>query len=146
MRIAVANDHTAAELKSAVVEHLNERGFTEIADFSPAPEEGKDYPDYAGTVARAIAAGEHDLGFLLCGTGAGMSIAANKVRGIRAIVCSEPYTARLTREHNDTHILCIGARVVGTELAKMIVDAFLDAEFEGGRHQVRVEKFMAFEQ
>jgi ribose 5-phosphate isomerase B len=85
------------------------------------------------------------LGFLLCGTGAGMSIAANKVRGIRAVACSEPYTARLTREHNDTHILCIGARVVGTELAKMIVDAFLDAEFEGGRHRVRVEKFMAFE-
>jgi ribose 5-phosphate isomerase B len=145
MKIAIANDHTAAELKAAITEHLNERGFSDIKDFSPERVEGKDYPDYAGEVARALAAGDFDLGFLLCGTGAGMSIAANKVRGVRAVVCSEPFTAKLTREHNDTQILCIGARVVGTELAKMIVDAFLDATFEGGRHKVRVDKFMAFE-
>ncbi|MCL2388124.1 MAG: ribose 5-phosphate isomerase B [Defluviitaleaceae bacterium] len=145
MRIAIANDHTAKDLKDAVVAHLKEKNITDVKDFSPQREEGIEYPDYALSVSKAIAAGEHDLGLLLCGTGAGMSIAANKVKGIRAVACSEPYTARLTRQHNNTQILCIGARVVGIELAKMIVDEFLSAEFEGGRHQVRVEKIMSFE-
>lgn len=140
MKIAIANDHTAAQLKEAVLLLLAERG-AEVKDFGSFAE----YPEGALAAAKSIAAGENDLGILLCGTGAGMCYAANKVRGIRAVVCSEPYTARLSRQHNDAHILCIGARVVGTELAKMIVDAFLNAEFEGGRHQKRVEMFMAFE-
>ena len=140
MRIAIANDHTAGELKMELLLHLQGKpGIT--VDYLGNGE----YPDYAGIVAKSIASGQHDLGLLLCGTGAGMCIAANKVRGIRAAVCSEPFTAKLTRQHNNANILCLGARVVGTELAKMIVDAFIEAEFEGGRHATRVDKFMAFE-
>ncbi|MCL1842910.1 MAG: ribose 5-phosphate isomerase B [Defluviitaleaceae bacterium] len=140
VRIAVANDHTATQLKEAIIEHIKGKHFI-VTDMGTSPE----YPDGAFQVAKSIQEGNHDIGLLLCGTGAGMCYAANKMRGIRAVVCSEPYTARLAREHNNAHILCIGARVVGTELAKMMVDAFLDAEFEGGRHQARVEKFMNFE-
>jgi ribose 5-phosphate isomerase B len=141
MKIAIGYDHTSTGLKEAITEHLQQKQNITITDFGSSPE----YPDGALTVSKSITKGEHQLGILLCGTGAGMCYAANKVRGIRAVVCSEPYTARLSREHNDAHILCIGARVVGPELAKMIVDAFLEAKFEGGRHQARVDKFMAFE-
>ncbi|MCL1862136.1 MAG: ribose 5-phosphate isomerase B [Defluviitaleaceae bacterium] len=141
MKIALGYDHTASLLKDAVMEYLTTRKDVTVTDFGASPE----YPEGALAVAKSIAAGEHELGILLCGTGAGMSIAANKVRGIRAVACSEPYTAKLTREHNNTHIICIGARVVGTELAKMVVAAFLDAVPEGGRHAKRVETFMAYE-
>lgn len=140
MKIAIANDHTAKQLKEAIFLHLAQKNII-ATYFGTFPE----YPDGALAVANSIKAGENDLGILLCGTGAGMCYAANKVRGIRAVACSEPYTARLSREHNDAHILCIGARVVGEELAKMLVDAFVEGKFEGGRHQARVEKFMAFE-
>ncbi|MCL2199462.1 MAG: ribose 5-phosphate isomerase B [Defluviitaleaceae bacterium] len=142
MKLAIGYDHTSSQLKDAILEHLSTREGITVTDFGYSPE----YPAGALPVAKSIAAGEHELGILLCGTGAGMSIAANKVRGVRAVACSEPFTAKLTREHNDTHIICIGARVVGTELAKMIVDAFLDATFEGGRHARRVETFMKFEE
>jgi ribose 5-phosphate isomerase B len=108
--------------------------------------ERTDYPRYASAVAQAIAAGEVDGGILICGTGVGISIAANKHPGIRAVVCSEPYSAQLSRQHNNTNILAFGARVIGLELAKMIVDAWLAAEFEGGRHQGRVDAIGAIEQ
>lgn len=144
MRIVISNDHAATELKESLLAHLKEKNLT-VEDIGSKGEKGVDYPEYAFAAAKGIATGEYDFAVLLCGTGAGMCIAANKVRGVRAVVCSEPYTARLSRKHNNAQVLCIGARVVGNELAKMIVDAFLEAKFEGGRHQVRVEKFMAFE-
>jgi ribose 5-phosphate isomerase B len=137
VKILITNDHTSIELKTAIIAHLAEKKIS-VTDIG-ANEKGTDYPVYAFAAAEKIASGEFDLGILLCGTGAGMCIAANKVRGIRAVVCSEPYTARLSREHNNAQILCIGARVVGSELAKLIVDEFLKAEFEGGRHQARVD-------
>ena len=149
MKIAIANDHGAIDLKKELMVYLlnkdvNEETIT-ITDLGVnAPP--ADYPDYAEKVAKTIIEGDHDLGILLCGTGAGMCMSANKIKGIRAVVCSEPYTARLSREHNDANILCMGARVVGSELAKMIVDAWLSAEFEtGGRHKARVDKIMALE-
>jgi ribose 5-phosphate isomerase B len=98
-----------------------------------------DYPVFGEKVARAVASGECEKGLLFCGTGVGISIAANKVKGIRAVVCSEPYSAKLSREHNDTNILAVGARVVGIELAKMIIETWLTTPFEGGRHATRVE-------
>jgi ribose 5-phosphate isomerase B len=123
-------------MKQILAGHI---GGHEVVDMGSNGEKGTDYPVYAKAAAKAIAAGEADLAILLCGTGAGMCIAANKVAGVRAVVCSEPYTARLSREHNNAQVLCIGARVVGAELAKAIVDAFLQGEFEGGRHLARVE-------
>jgi ribose 5-phosphate isomerase B len=144
MKIVITNDHTSHELKNAITAHLNEKNIS-VTDLGSQGEKAADYPEYALAAAKKIAEGEFALGIFLCGTGVGMCIAANKIRGIRAVVCSEPYTARLSREHNDAQILCIGARVVGTELAKEIVDAFLNANFEGGRHKTRVDMFMAFE-
>jgi ribose 5-phosphate isomerase B len=142
--IAIANDHTSHELKNALAGHLRARGF-EVADLSPQEEAASDYPQIAERAARAVAGGEYARGVLLCGTGLGMCLAANKVRGIRAVVCSEPYSAKLAKEHNDAQILCLGARVVGTELAKMVVDAWTDAVFLGGRHQRRVDLIMDIE-
>ena len=139
MKIIISNDHAATDLKKILAEHIKEKFSAEVTDTGSQGEKGTDYPQYAHAAAKKILSGEHDFAILLCGTGAGMCIAANKIRGIRAVVCSEPYTARLSREHNNAQILCIGARVVGAELAKMIVDEFLQAEFEGGRHQVRVD-------
>ena len=148
MKLAIGNDHTSIQLKASVLEHLKGRPDIIVTDLgameAPDPE-GRDYPDYALRIGQEVAAGTYDMGILLCGTGVGMCIAANKVSGIRAVVCSEPYSARLSREHNDANILCIGARVVGDELAKMILDAFLDAQHMGGRHALRVEKIMAIE-
>jgi ribose 5-phosphate isomerase B len=144
MRIAISNDHAANELKESLVAHLTAKNIA-VTDLFPMLEKS-DYPAYALAVADAVADGDYDFGILLCGTGAGMCMTANKVRGIRAVVCSEPYTARLSREHNNAQILCMGARVVGTELAKAIADAFLDANFEGGRHQPRVEMIMRTEE
>ena len=107
--------------------------------------ESCDYPVYGEKVGRAVAAGDVDLGILICGTGVGISLAANKVKGVRAVVCSEPYSARLSRQHNNTNILAFGARVIGIELAKMIIEEWLNAEFEGGRHQRRVDMIMAIQ-
>ena len=140
-KIAIANDHAATALKTAICDHLAQYADAyEVSDLGAgaSAETPADYPAYAKRVAEAVAEGRFDLGLLVCGTGAGMCIAANKVRGVRAVVCSEPYTAQLSRMHNNANILCLGARVVGVELAKMIVDAYLAACFEGGRHANRV--------
>ena len=104
-----------------------------------------DYPIYGRAVAEAVSKGDVDLGIVFCGTGVGISIAANKVKGVRSVVCSEPYSAKLSREHNNTNVLSFGSRVVGSELAKMIIDNWLDAKFEGGRHSVRIEMISAME-
>ena len=138
MKIAIANDHTAIEMKQHIVAHLEARGF-EVLNLGTDTEERVDYPIYGKRVADAIVGGEADLGVLICGTGIGISLAANKVKGIRAAVCSEPYSAMMTRRHNNANIIAFGARVVGPATAEMIVDAFLDAEYEGGRHGVRVD-------
>ncbi len=138
MRIAIGNDHVAVELKNIIAEHLESKGH-EVVNFGCDSAERFDYPISGYKVGRAVASGECDLGVLICGTGVGISLAANGVRGVRAVVCSEPYSARLSREHNNTNIVAFGARVVGQELAKMIVDEWLAAEYEGGRHQRRID-------
>jgi ribose 5-phosphate isomerase B len=138
MKIGIGNDHTALILKEEIVKHLKSRGF-ETVDYGTYNNDSCDYPVYGEKVANAVIAKEVELGILICGTGVGISLAANKVKGIRACVCSEAYTSKLSRQHNDSNVLCIGARVVGDEVAKMIVDAWLDAEYEGGRHQRRVD-------
>lgn len=142
--IALGSDHVGFELKEPIRRHLEERGIA-LRDLGTFSRERTDYPAYARLVAKAVAAGECERGILFCGTGVGISIAANKVRGIRAVVCSEPYSARLSRQHNDTNILCLGSRVVGLELAKMIVDEWLAARFEGGRHAARVSMIAEIE-
>jgi ribose 5-phosphate isomerase B len=144
MKLAIGNDHTAIAYKKALLEYLQERG-VDATDFGTDEGERAEYPIYAERVANVVAAGEYELGILICGTGAGMCLAANKVNGIRAVMCSEPYTAKLSREHNAANILCMGARVIGLELAKMITSAWLDAVFLGGRHQERVEMIMDIE-
>ena len=144
MKIAMGNDHTAIEMKQAIKEHLEGRGF-EVLDLGTNSTESCDYPVYGEKVGRAVVDGQADLGITICGTGVGISLAANKVKGVRACVCSEPYTAKLSRMHNDSNVLAFGARVVGVEMAKMITDAWLDAEFEGGRHQRRVDILMDIE-
>ncbi|MDR0272308.1 MAG: ribose 5-phosphate isomerase B [Clostridiales bacterium] len=144
MRIVISNDHAATFLKDEMLTYLKEKNLN-VTDLGSKGEKSADYPEYALAAAKGIVAGEYDFGILFCGTGAGMCMAANKVKGIRAVMCSEPYTARLAREHNNAQILCIGARVVGSELAKMIIDTFLSSEFEGGRHATRVNQFMTYE-
>ena len=138
MKIAIGNDHVAVELKSIIKEHLESKGY-EVVNYGTDSTERFDYPISGYKVGKAVASGECDLGVLICGTGVGISLAANSVQGVRAVVCSEPYSAKLSREHNNTNIVAFGARVVGQELAKMIVDEWLDAEFEGGRHQRRID-------
>ena len=145
MKIALGNDHAAPELKNIIKQHLIDRGI-EVIDFGVQVGEKADYPVQGEKVARAVVSGEADLGIAMCGTGIGISISCNKVKGIRAAVCSDPYSARLCKQHNNANVLCFGARVVGDELAKMIVDEWLDAEFEGGRHQRRIDKVMALEE
>ena len=144
MKIAIGNDHTALEMKEAVKVHLEEKGY-EVLDLGTNSTDSCDYPVYGEKVGRAVVDGEADLGIAICGTGVGISLAANKVKGVRACVCSEPYTAKLSRMHNDSNVLAFGARVVGVELAKMIVDEWLIASFEGGRHQRRVDMLMDIE-
>lgn len=138
MKIAIGCDHVGFELKGKVTEHLKEKGI-EVVDFGTNSPDRTDYPIYGESVAHAVANKECDKGILICGTGVGISISANKVKGIRAVVCSEPYSALLSRRHNDTNILAFGARVVGLDLALMIVDAWLSGEYEGGRHAKRVQ-------
>ena len=144
MKIAMGNDHSAVEMKLEIKAYLEDKGY-EVVDFGTNDTVSCDYPVYGEKVGRAVAGVEADLGILICGTGVGISLAANKVKGIRACVCSEPYSAKLSRLHNNTNILAFGARVVGVELAKMIVDQWLEAEFEGGRHQRRVDMIMEIE-
>ena len=137
-QIAIGCDHVGFELKTHIIEHLQSKGYG-IKDFGTHNTERTDYPLYAKAVADAVTNGECEKGILVCGTGVGISIAANKVKGVRAVVCSEPYSALLSRAHNDTNVLALGSRVVGRDLALMIVDSWLDGEFEGGRHQRRVD-------
>ena len=142
--IAVASDHAGLPLKREIIALLEERGL-EYKDFGTFTPESCDYPDFGELAARAVASGECDRGLLFCGTGIGISLAANKVHGIRCAVCYEPFTARMSRLHNDANMLALGARVLGVDLAKLIVNTWLDTEFEGGRHQRRVDKIMAIE-
>ena len=137
MKIVVASDHAGVELRQEMADEARALGH-EVTDLGPAPGVAIDYPVNGAKVGRLVAAGEYDLGMLVCGTGVGISIAANKIRGIRAVVFSEPFTARLSRQHNNSNVLAVGARVVGPGLARMIVHDWLTAEFEGGRHARRV--------
>ena len=144
MKIAIGNDHAAVDMKNHIVSYLEAKGFT-LVNYGTDTSDSVDYPIYGKKVAEAVASGECDLGILICGTGIGISLAANKVKGIRAAVCSEPYSAEMTRRHNNANIIAFGARVVGTATAESIVDAFLNAEFEGGRHTRRVDIITAIE-
>lgn len=139
--IAIGSDHAALDMKNIIIEHLKEKGI-ECADLGPTETElssGCDYPIVGYRVATAVAGGLYDKGILICGTGIGMSITANKVKGIRCAACSEPFSAMMSRIHNNCNMLALGARVIGDEMAKMIVSAFLDSDFEsGGRHERRV--------
>ena len=137
-RIAIGSDHIGYPLKEDIKKYLVELGYS-YEDFGTNSSERTDYPLFAKQVTSAVTSQQADLGILICGTGVGMSITANKVKGIRAVVCSEPYSALLSRQHNNTNVLTLGARVVGLEVAKMIVKAWLEAEFEGGRHAARLE-------
>ena len=143
MKIAIGCDPNAEKAKKEIIAYIEKKGYGEVTDF------GSEDPVYANVaidVAEHVASGEYDRGVLICGTGLGISLAANKVKGIRAAVCSEPFTAKMARVHNNCNILAFGARVVGAELAKMIVETWLDAEFEGGRHQRRVDLITAIEE
>ncbi|MBR3009078.1 MAG: ribose 5-phosphate isomerase B [Stomatobaculum sp.] len=141
MKLAIGNDHAAVELKFEIMEHLKERGI-EVVNVGTDTHDRFNYPVAGYKVAKMVAAGEVDGGVLICRTGVGISLSANKVKGIRCAVCSEPYTAKLSKQHNNTNIIAFGARVVGPDLAKMIVDAWVDAEFQGGRHAERVAMIM----
>ncbi|MCP1109020.1 ribose 5-phosphate isomerase B [Lachnospiraceae bacterium PF1-21] len=145
MKIGMANDHAGTELKKEIIALLEERGH-EVVNFGTDTKESVPYPKYGEILGRAVAAGEVDAGVAICGTGVGISLAANKVKGIRAAVCSEPVTARLVKEHNNANIICFGERIVGVEMAKAIVSAWLDAEFQGGRHGERVDMIMKIEE
>ncbi len=142
--LAIGSDHGGFELKNHVMKHLKDRGI-EYKDFGCYDENSVDYPDIAKAVGEAVSGGECERGILICGTGIGISIAANKIKGIRAALCSDVYSAKMTKEHNNANIICMGGRVIGRELAFMIVDAWLDAEFQGGRHQARIDKIHALE-
>ena len=144
MRIAVGSDHGGFNLKRVIIEYLEERGI-EYKDFGCYTCEPVDYPDIALPVAKSVAEGRFDRGILICGTGIGISIAANKVSGIRAALCHDCFSARASREHNDANILAMGERVIGPGLAREIVDIWLRTEFEGGRHERRVNKIKAAE-
>ena len=143
MTVALGSDHGGFALKQALVEHLNQKG-VEFKDFGVFCSESADYPDIAVQVAEAVACGEYEKGVILCGTGVGVSIAANKVPGIRAANCHDVFSAQMAREHNDANILTLGERVVGPGLATMIVDVWLAAEFSAGRHERRVGKINAY--
>ncbi|MFW5650336.1 MAG: ribose 5-phosphate isomerase B [Acetivibrio ethanolgignens] len=144
MKIAIGNDHAAVEMKKEICTFLEELGH-ELINFGTDTGESVNYPVYGEKVGRAVASREADCGIAICGTGVGISLAANKVKGIRAVVCSEPYSAKLAKLHNNANVLCFGARVIGIELAKMIVTEWLNAEFEGGRHADRVNMIMEIE-
>jgi ribose 5-phosphate isomerase B len=135
--IAIGSDHVGLALKEEIKSYLVEKAI-EFRDYGCFSAERTDYPIYGYEVAKAVSSGECEKGLLFCGTGVGISLAANKVKGIRAVVCSDCYTAVLSRQHNDTNILALGSRVVGVDLAKMIIDVWLKADFEGGRHLNRI--------
>ena len=142
--IAIACDHAALELKAEVIKMLEERGL-EHKDFGTYTTDSCHYPIFGARAAKAVSDGVCDRGILICGTGIGMSLVANKVKGIRCALCSDSYSAKMTRAHNDSNMLAMGARVIGVEVAKEIVNAWLDTPFEGGRHQARVDMITALE-
>ena len=144
MKLAIGNDHVAVDMKNEIKEYLEAKGI-EVADVGTNTTERFNYPVSGYRVARMVADGTVDGGVLICGTGVGISLAANKVHGIRACVCSEPYTARLSRQHNNTNSIAFGSRVIGIETAKMIVDEWLSAEYESGRHQIRIDMIAEIE-
>ncbi len=144
MKIVIANDHAAVELKQEIASFIEELGH-EVVNIGTDSHDSCDYPEYGKKAADMVASGQVDLGVLICGTGVGISLAANKVKGIRCGVCSEATTARLIRQHNNANMIAFGARIVGSELAKDIVQAFLSAEFMGGRHAARVDMISAIE-
>jgi ribose 5-phosphate isomerase B len=141
MKIAIGNDHGGVELKQHLVRYLEAKGY-EVVNFGSDVTESTDYPIYAERVGRAVVSGECDRGILICGTGIGISISANKLHGVRCALCSEPVSAQLARQHNDANIVAMGARTIGPVMAEGIVDVFLNTEFQGGRHQRRVDKIM----
>lgn len=145
MKLAIGNDHVAVEMKQEIKAHLEAKGI-EVVDVGTNSTERFNYPISGYKVARLVADGKVDGGVLICGTGVGISLAANKVKGIRACVCSEPYTAKLSKQHNNSNIIAFGARVIGIETAKMIVDEWLAAQYEGGRHQTRIDMIAEIEQ
>lgn len=144
MKIAIGNDHGAVDMKNHVVGWLNDHGY-EAVNFGTDSTESTDYPIYAERVAQAVVSGECDFGILICGTGIGISISANKIHGVRCALCSEPVSAALSRQHNDANILAMGARTIGPVMAEEIVRTFLTESFEGGRHAIRVGKIMALD-
>jgi ribose 5-phosphate isomerase B len=144
MKIAIACDHGGFRLKNVLIENMKAQG-VEVVDFGTYSEESCDYPDYASKAAKAVANGECDRGVVVCGTGIGVSITANKVKGIRCALCHDVFSAKATRAHNDANMIAMGQRVVGEGLAVEILNAWLHTEFEGGRHIKRIEKMMALE-
>ena len=145
MKLAIGNDHVAIDMKNEIKAYLESKGI-EVIDVGTNSPERFNYPISGYKVAKLVASGEVDGGVLICGTGVGISLAANKVHGIRACVCSDPYTAKLSKQHNNTNIVAFGARVIGIETAKMIVDEWLSAEYEGGRHQTRIDMIAEIEE
>ncbi|MBE6703567.1 MAG: ribose 5-phosphate isomerase B [Ruminococcaceae bacterium] len=143
-KLVIGCDHAATELKAIVRDHLIERGF-EVIDVGTHTTDSCNYPDYAHALCQKIQSGECELGILICGTGIGMSMAANKHKGIRAACCSDTFSARLTRLHNDANVLCFGARVLGAGLALDLADIFVDTAFEGGKHKTRIDMFVDIE-
>ncbi len=144
MKIAIGCDHGGFEHKNAIAEHLKERGFA-VCDFGIYENKSVDYPEIALKVANSIKNGENELGILVCGTGIGMSMAANKVNGIRAAACSDHFSAKYTRLHNNANILCLGGRVIGIGTALELADLFVDTKYEGGRHQHRLDMITEIE-
>jgi ribose 5-phosphate isomerase B len=143
-RIVLSSDHAAIGLRLAIRAHVSAQGW-DCVDIGPVTPESTHYPDHGAAAARRVASGDCALGIILCGTGQGIMMAANKVRGIRCGVCSDTFSARMIRQHNDANMLALGARLVGDGLALDIVDAFLSARFEGGRHALRVDMITALE-
>lgn len=144
-KLVIGNDHVAVDMKNEIKAYLEGKGYEVINVGTDTPDRFN-YPVSGYKAAKMVASGEVDGGILICGTGVGISLAANKVHGIRACVCSEPYSARLSKQHNNTNIIAFGARVIGVEMAKMIVDEWLAAEYEGGRHSIRVGEIMEIEE
>ena len=144
MKLAIGNDHVAVDMKKEIKEYLESKGI-EVIDVGTNSTKRFNYPISGYKVAKMVAKQEVDAGILICGTGVGISLAANKVQGLRACVCSEPYSAKLSKQHNNTNIIAFGARVIGIETAKMIVDEWLNASYEGGRHQTRIDMITEIE-
>ncbi len=144
MKIGIGSDHGGYDLKEVVKEYLESKGI-EVLDYGTDSEESVDYPDYGKVVGESVVSGECDRGIVICGTGIGISIAANKVNGVRCALCGDTYSAKMSRAHNNANVIALGARVIGVGLALDIVEAWLDTEFEAGRHERRVNKIMDIE-